>query len=507
MNIIKFISCAFLIFSSTLSHSQTVIVPISFQLTLEEELKNSFNPEGRLLIYFSESDRTEPRFGSGIALGSEVFALNISNWNGENVKELTKDEDWVKTAQWDFSTAPAKEYYIQAVWSQSQDTESRINVPGNLYSEVVKVDLKKTWEIPLVLSNVIAEREIAAHNLVKDFSMQSELLSEWWDKPMHLKASVLLPSGYEDNPDKKYPVRFNIAGFGGRYTRVNSLVNNENFMPWWSSTDAPQIITVFLDGEGPFGDSYQLDSENSGPYGEALIRELIPAIDQQFRTTGSAETRFVDGCSTGGWVSLALQLYYPESFNGAWSYSPDAVSFKRMQLINIYEDENAFYNKHMYLRPSKRDKYGEPEFSIKKEIYSENVEGTSNSYITSGGQWGAWNALYSPKGDKGLPKPIFDPITGKIDKEVALHWKKYDLLEYVKENWTALGPKVQGKIYIWMGDMDNYYLNNSMRDFDNYLKTTTNPASDAEIEFAAMKGHCDDYSHKLVLEKIGETLK
>src|SRR5690606_36917106 len=115
-----------------------------------------------------------------------------------------------------------------------------------------------------------------------------------------------------------------------------------------------------------------------------------------------------------------------------------------------------------YLRPSKRDIYGEPEFSIRKEVLSENVEGYSNSYVTSGGQWGAWNALYSPKGEDGLPKPIFDPITGKIDKQVAEHWKKYDLLEYVKANWAELGPKVQGKIHVWMGDMDNYYLNNSL---------------------------------------------
>jgi S-formylglutathione hydrolase FrmB len=324
---------------------------------------------------------------------------------------------------------------------------------------------------------------------------------------MNIKAAVLLPSGYAKNPSKKYPIRYNVAGYGGRYNRVNRLVNNEEFMSWWTSEEAPQIITVFLDGEGPFGDSYQLDSENSGPYGKMLIHELIPNIEKQFRAIGSSKTRFVDGCSTGGWVSLALQLFYPETFNGCWSYSADPVSFNKMQLVNLYEDTNAFYNDRMYLRPSMRNLNGDPQFSIQEEIYFENVYGTSNTYTTSGGQWGAWNALYSPKGKDDLPMPIFDPINGKIDKQVAEYWKKYDLLLYTKANWTELGPKLNGKIHIWMGDMDNFYLNNAMRDFDRYLKSTTNPKSDAQIDFSPMKEHCQNYSHKYVLGEIEKRMQ
>jgi len=484
-------------------HAQT---ELSFKVSVAPENKNSFKPDGRLFLYFSESENSEPRYGAGTGPGSYVFARNVEKWSGEEDLVVTGKDEWVKTGDWNLTDVPEGEYYVQAVWRQSGDKESRINVPGNLYSDPVKVEVNGNNEISLVLSNLIPERKLAEHELVKMVDIKSDILSTWWNKPVNLKASVLLPSGYANNPDKRYPVRFNVAGFSGRYDRVNSLVNNEDLMSWWTSAEAPQIITVFLDGEGPFGDSYQIDSENSGPFGEALIKEMIPAIDKEFRTSG-AESRFVDGCSTGGWVSLALQLFYPETFAGTYSYSPDAVSFERMQLINIYEDENAFFNKHGYLRPSKRDIYGEPEFSIQKEVYSENVEGYSDSYITSGGQWGAWNALYSPKGENNLPKPIFDPVTGKIDKEVAEHWKKYDLLEYVKANWEELGPKVQGKIYVWMGDMDNYYLNNSLRDFDEYLKSTTNPKSDAEIEFTAMKGHCVEYSHKVVLEKIWEELR
>ena len=289
--------------------------------------------------------------------------------------------------------------------------------------------------------------------------------------------------------------------------RINRLVNDSTFMNWWMSGDAPQIVTVFLDGEGPFGDCYQLDSENSGPYGNALVEELIPGVEGQYRAIGTTGSRFVDGCSTGGWVSLALQVFYPEVFQGCWSYSPDPVSFEKMQLVNIYADENAFVNDKGYLRPSMRNIYGEPQFSIQQEIFHENIQGPSNSYVTSGQQWGAWNALYSPKGTDGLPMAIFDPVTGVVNNEVARAWEQYDLLKHLKENWTSLGPKLQGKINIWMGDMDEFYLNNAVRDLDSFLKSTSSPPADAKIEFTPMMGHCDMYDHKNILEAIWQSLK
>jgi enterochelin esterase-like enzyme len=502
----------FLILSILLVTNYTVIgqqesSKLAFSIYVNEDLKNSFKPDGRLLIYVSETDEFEPRFTSIYSGKGFVFGKNIQNWDKNQSKVLDGSSDWVKTSQWDFNAVPNGVYYLQAVWVQNMDSESRSNTPGNIYSEPVKVNTQDSQKIKLTFSKTIPPRELEDHDLVKFFEMESEALSKWWGKSISVKASVLLPSGYNSNTGMKYPVRYNVAGYGGRYTRINSLVNNTEFMSWWSSAEAPQIITVFLDGEGPFGDSYQLDSDNSGPYGEALINELIPKIESEFGIIGTPETRFVDGCSTGGWVSLALQLFYPETFNGCWSYSPDPVSFKKMQLVNIYENENAFYNERDYLRPSMRDLYGEPMFSIKEEITLENVLGVSNTYATSGGQWGAWNALYSPKGKEGLPKPIFNPVTGAINKEVAEHWKKYDLLLYTASNWTELGPKIKGKINVWMGDMDNFYLNNSMRDFDEFLKNTVNPKSDAQIEFTPMKGHCTNYSHELILEEIQKKLK
>ena len=232
-----------------------------------------------------------------------------------------------------------------------------------------------------------------------------------------------------------------------------------------------------------------------------------PYLEKEFRGTGKAEDRFLDGCSTGGWVSLALQIFYPDHFNGTWSYSPDAIDFENYQLVDVYKDDNLYYNEWNNLRPLARDLTGDPTITVKDFLQYENVLGYSDTYATSGGQFSAHNALYSPKGADGLPAHLFDPQTGVIDPAIAEHWKKYDLKLIVKENWAELGPKLQGKIYIWMGDMDNFYLNPATRAFDEYIKTTTNPTSDAKIEFTAMQGHCAQFDHKKILEMMGARLE
>jgi len=341
---------------------------------------------------------------------------------------------------------------------------------------------------------------------VREITMKSDALSEFWGEDRFLKATVLLPKNYDENAGKAYPIRYNVSGYGGRYNRINWIAGNADFMDWWNSDDAPEVINVFLDGEGPFGDSYQLDSDNNGPYGQALIYELIPHIEKMYRGTTEAKTRFVDGCSTGGWVSLALQLFYPDVFGGVFSYSPDAIEFTNYQLVNVYEDQNVYTNEHGYERPVMRDTNGEPMMSMREFLNYENVLGKSNTYVTSGGQFSAHTALYSPKGEDGLPKPMFHPTTGAIDRSVIENWEKYDLKLLVENNWETLGPKLQGKIYIWAADMDNFYLNPATRVFEKALREASGNTSDAVIEYAAMQGHCQQFSNRRVLEQIAEKL-
>ncbi|GLR16535.1 alpha/beta hydrolase-fold protein [Portibacter lacus] len=479
---------------------------LSVKIEIDDDVKPNFEKDGRLYVFLSQNMNAEPRTQTWPSPFQKtfVFAQNITNAKAEDGFEISNSDKWISTANWNLDEVPNGKYNFQVLWDQDE-TESRIEAAGNLYSDAEVITLEGNKEVTVSISKKIPPHTVVEHELVKVIDMKSDLLSEFWGKTMNLKAAILLPRNYDSS--KAYPIRYNVAGYGGRYFRLNRLVSNEEFMAWWQSDEAPEIVNVFLDGEGPFGDSYQMDSENSGPYGESLIKELIPHIESQYRGTSDAKTRFVDGCSTGGWVSLGLQLYYPDDFNGVFSYSPDAVEFSNYQLVNIYADENAYTNEFGYPRPVMRSVMGEPILGLKEFIQYENVLGSSNTYLNSGGQFSAHTALYSPKGANGLPKPIFDPISGDIDHEVAEHWKKYDFKLHAEENWTELGPKVAGKIYVWMGDMDNFYLNPATRVFSEYLETTENPKSDAVIDFSPMQGHCSEYSNKRVLMQMADRLE
>jgi hypothetical protein len=194
-------------------------------------------------------------------------------------------------------------------------------------------------------------------------------------------------------------------------------------------------------------------------------------------------------------------------FNGVYSFSPDPISFEKFIMINIHEAKNAFFNEYGYLRPLWKDMEGDPIISWKEFVQYENILGSSNSYVTSGADIGHYTALFGPKGANGLPVPLFDPYTGVIDSVIAKNWEKYDLKLFAEKNWSILGPKLQGKIFIWTGDMDQISLNLAVREFDKFLKSTKNPTSDAEIIFSPMEGHCAQFSHRYVIEKIAGRIK
>jgi hypothetical protein len=220
--------------------------------------------------------------------------------------------------------------------------------------------------------------------------------------------------------------------------------------------------------------------------------------------TSGSTYRFLAGNSTGGWVAMGLQIFYPDFFNGTFSFSPDPLDFEHYGLINIYQDETIFYNRYGYLQPGRRTTNGEPTFSMKDWIKGENLASRTGNYLVSGGQFGAYNAVFGPKGSDGLPSLMFDPITGKIDHEIAKQWEKYDLKKVLQKNWSVLGPKLQGKIYIWIGDMDGLYSNVAVRYFKMFMDKTENPKSDASINFTAMAGHGAEWSDRHALELMAK---
>jgi hypothetical protein len=478
------------------AYAQKIIL-LKASVSVSPGIQSSFHEGGRLLLYITKQNEREPRKRSEITIG-----VTPQNWNPAVPFVIdTKKAEVLSNGLDKIIANSSRKYYYQAVYKQNADDGSD-NGDGNLYSGVDSFLFTNTASLPLTLKNIIQPAAIIKHPFVTLVEIKSKSLSIFFGKPKYLKAAILLPSGYFDNPGKSYPICYRAPGLNGRYTQVNGMMDDKQFTDWWFSKKAPQVIYVFLDSQGPYGDTYQVDSDNNGPCGKALTEELIPAIEKLVHYQPQTKMRYVAGKSTGGWIALGLQIFYPDFFDGAWSYSPDPVDFEHYGLINIYNDSSVFYNRYGYLQPGKRTTYGEPTFSMKEWIAGENVNSRTNDYRVSGGQFGAYNAVFGPKGKTGLPSLMFDPVTGKIDHAIARQWEQYDLKKVLQNNWPSLGPKLQGKIWIWMGDMDGLYSNIATRFLQKFLDKTENPKSDATISFTAMAGHTQEWSDEAVITMV-----
>jgi len=506
----SFIICLVSLVFSINSYCQEKTYALKFKISVAENIRTSFKQKGRLFIFIDTNSDIEPRLRGPHKINNEyyLFGKNFSDWKANETLTIDDSEGWAKWARTQecvFENIPEATYYIQILWDQDFRA-IKINAEGNMYSKKQKVYLTSSQNLTFILSEIIEPFKLVDHKLLKLVQRKSDTLSRWSGKPIYERAAILLPSKYYENPGKEYPIRYNVGGGFGSLDYVNNrVVNDTEFFNWWLSDEAPQIIIVYLDGELN-GNIYHVDSDNKGPFGYSLINEFIPYIENLYRGTDSPDTRFTDGCSTGGFGSLALQLYYPETFNGVFSYSPDFICFENFFTVDIYNDKNVFYNEYGYPRPLITESMTKIYLSIEDKIKYENVLGHSGTYVDSPHWFGVMTSLFGAKGIDGKPVPLFDPETGDIDKAAIESWHRYDLTSYVRDNWESIGTKLQGKIYIWVGTEDSYYSNIPVKYFSRAISDLENPKSDAIIEFAPNWGHCWNYSQKRILEQIAKKL-
>jgi Putative esterase len=320
-------------------------------------------------------------------------------------------------------------------------------------------------------------------------------------------ATVLLPEGYETHPNAHYPVLYEQGHFSQRAPLGFSTEQSPADLPVregrisgpelyhrWTSAGFPRMIAVtFQHPTVYFDDSYAVNSANNGPYGDAIMTELIPYLEEHFRIIRQPYARVLSGGSTGGWESLALQVFHPEFFGGTWTFYPDPVDFSRYQLVDIYNDNNAFlapnYDPPVPERPMSRTAEGQVDVTMRQMSQMEDVLG---SHGRSGQQLEAWEAVYGPVGADGYPKPLWDKTTGKVDRTVAAYMRDhgYDLRYYIEQNWPKIGPQLAGKLHIYCGDMDNFYLNLAVYKLEDALNRLSNPAYGGSFEYGRpMKGH------------------
>lgn len=461
------------------------------RIRCEIQLSPSLLPspqEGRLFLILARTNSPEPRFSltDTDLEAPAVFAKDTRLTPGTNTFSFEGSPIRFPCP----APLPAGEYFLQALFDLNRDLRLP-NAPGNLYSLPQRLHLAGNGSdrVRLSLAQAVPPEPLPPDaDEVRYLQIQSRLLTAFHQRPVFLRAGIILPHGYDQDSGRKYPLWICSGGFGTRYTVVERMARDPRFVDIWQDKSTPRFILLHLDGAGPLGDPYYVNSANNGPYGDALVNELIPEVESRFRALATPHARVLSGASTGGWVSLALQIFYPDFFNGTWSSSPDPVDFRAYELINIYEDENAYVNRFGNERPSQRTLSGDVRLTVRQEVAMENLLGYGNSYVSSGQQWGAWNAVFSPRGLDGLPVPLWDPRTGAIDRRAAERWKRYDLRLCLEQNWPNLAPKLRGKLHIGVGEADDYFLNNSVHLLDDFL-SRAQPPFEGKIVFAPGKGH------------------
>lgn len=421
--------------------------------------------------------------GRAVTIDSRAFGHPV-----QSLRDIPPGEYWVQpfvNVYTKFARADGK-----TIWAHMDQWEGQNwrRSPGNLFGEPVKVRIDPRAAVPIRLSvdRVIPPiAPLADTDNVKRIKIQSALLTKWWGHPIFLGATVLLPKGYDAHPEVRYPIIYNHGHFS---TRAPALATQ----PYWNADGTPRVIMVTLQHPSPYyDDSYGVNSANNGPFGDAIMQELIPAVESKFRAIAQPWARLLTGGSTGGWISLAHQIFYPDFYGGVWSLCPDAVDFRYHQIVNVYADTNAYWKSHEWLkidRPTRRQPDGNVIATMKDENWFELVSGTNSR---GGGQWDIWEATYGPVGANGYPVPIWNKRTGEIDRRVADYWKEnYDLRHRLESQWATLGPKVAHKINIYVGDADSYYLNMGVRLMDAFLSKATNPKFTGEVVFQPMAPHC-----------------
>jgi hypothetical protein len=406
------------------------------------------------------------------------------------------------------SDVPPGEYYVQTminvnsefrradghtVWMHDDQWEGQRwqRSPGNLYSKPVKMHVDPNGGvIRLAADQVIPPVQVPEDTeYVKHIKFKSELLSKFWGRPIYLGAIVLLPRDY-DRTTIRYPINYIQGHFS--LEAPYRFDGNNALSQAWMSDHYPRMIAVTLQHPNPYyDDSYLVNSPNVGPYDDALMQELIPTIEKQFRVISEPYARVVSGGSTGGWISAYLQIFHPTFFGGAWCSCPDAVTFSDVEGVNFYQDDNAFFKTYDWRPvPTINSRFTNGQ-AIQTSEQRNRYELVSGTHGRSGEQIDIWSAVWGPVGDDGYFKAAFDKSSGKIDRAVITYWREHwDLLEYLKRNWSTVGPQLKDDLYFFAGDADTYFLNNSTMQLEAWLKTATSPNSDAHFMYGNMKPHC-----------------
>jgi S-formylglutathione hydrolase FrmB len=455
----------------------TTAVAADWQFELRFEHAVHAGPyTGRVYLFFSEKLQPEPRLGPNWFSPAPFAALDVTAWKPGAPLRIAAGTDSLRAFPQPLGELPLQNLYVQAV-ARFNDWERAVgNGSGNGFSTVVKLPETPADEpLRLTIDQLVPERRFEENQWNKLLAVRSERLSTFHERAVFVRAAVLLPKSYHDQPERRFPVIFNVPGFGGTlfFGRRNEPADEQN-------ADDVEFVRVTLDPNCPWGHHVFADSETNGPWSTALLSEWLPEFERQFRVIAAPHGRLLTGHSSGGWSTLWLQISHPGVFGGVWSTAPDPVDFRDFQQIDIYRDgENAYRDPQGQRRPIARR--GGNQVAIWFDDFDR-----MEQVLGHGGQFESFEAVFSPRGSDGRPMPLWSRTTGSIDPRAAKAWERYDIRLVLERRWPELAPQLAGKLHVFMGEHDTFYLDGAVRLLRESL---LHLGSDAVIEIHPGKDH------------------
>ena len=468
-----------------LSGSAIARAAVEFEVTLDPAVAQQ-PVSGRLYVFLSQHPFQEPRDGPNWFAPEPFFGIDVKDFQPGTTRRV--DDAAAGFPNRLSKLAPGK-YRAQALLGHNPDLASQGRAPGNAYSRVIEVDVSAgpVQTVALSFDRIVPPKKFPDVEWVKQVSVSSQLLGNFFKREVLQEASVTLPAGYDEHPERRYPVIYEVTGFGGSHW--DALRQKA---PPQAAEGETDFIVVLLDAQCDWGHHVYADSATNGPRGRALVEELIPEIDRRFRTVAAPAGRLLAGHSSGGWSSLWLQVSHPDFFGGVWSSSPDPVDFRDFQQVDLYAQPPL----SMYF-----DEQGKPRPIARmggKAVLFYPSFGKMDDVLGRGGQLRSFEAVFSPLGADGLPRKLWDRTTGHIDPEVARAWEKYDIRLQLERNWKTLEPRLRGKLHITVGSLDTFYLDGAVLRLADALKRL---GSDAEITIVPGADHgtilTSEYFHRV----------
>lgn len=469
--IVAFSICLVAVFASSIHAQESA----SFKLQFDE---NAFSESFSGDVFIAFSERGEPRKSMHSWFGAPpLIRFQVSDVVPGKQVVLNLDEAEARHPL-DFTGVLGKQWQIQAVARVNPITRMAGSGEGDVYSDVITVQFDGKDQIALKLDQVVTAKTFEETERIRLFTMESPSLSRFYGFEYQVNAGVMLPKEYD--PSKKYPVIYDITGFGGTHHGIHrklTRLSDDSYLN--------QCIVVIPDASNRYGHSVFCNSRSIGPWGDALVRDMIPALEKKYGGAG-AEHRYVTGVSSGGWSCLYLQVTYPKDFAGCWSHVPDPIDFYDFQQINLYEPLPNGKNRNMYT-----DEEGKPRPLARRgnQVMLTYEDFVRREHVTNpGGQIRSFDATFSQPEKDGTPQRVFDFETGEVNHAVAQTWRKYDLSHQLLTQWDDLKGDLSGKIHIYAGELDTFYLNGAVERFQK-LAEQAGMLEDMEVKVIPKMAH------------------